>query len=1110
MNLKSIFISVMMAFLLFAPSAKGQTESTDNFTWDNANVYFVMTDRFYNGNTSNDDAYGRGLDGNGDAYTDGEDMGEFHGGDLKGLTIKLQDGYFDNIGTNAIWITSPVEQMHGWCGGGSDGSFRHYGYHGYYALDWSELDDAMGTEDELMEFVDEAHSRGIRVIFDIVINHTGYATMHDMEEFGYGNLSSDWKGWSPGDGETWHSYHEKFIDYTSGDWTTNYWGTDWIRHPDITEYDAGGGDDKTMCVGFLPDLKTENTSEVDIPGILKAKWTAEGNLTEKQSELDTYFETSGESRTVINYMIFWISEWVRKYGIDGFRIDTAKHLEGEALKKLKERCVAALAEWKANNPDKAINDDEFWMTGEVWGHGFSKSVYHTDYGFNSVINFSLQSNELNRDDLESLFSQYAVVNDDDSWNGLSYLSSHDTELYDRSRLKEIAPGFLLLPGGIQTYYGDECARPLGSYSDAEQNTRSDMQWDNLDEETLAVWSILGQFRRDHPSIGAGYHTMLNAADPYVFAREYTNPNNGLEDQVIVAINASGSTTIDVDDRFPEGHTIKDYYTGTTSTVTDGSVTFTPDDEGILLLWDTDYVYVNKPIVSFVTTTEWALDAYDIELSIKDMEDSDPVLYYTFNTELSTDNLDEWNIYTEPFLLESTETIRIVGINSEGNLSKVLSKKYQVGPLEPMKIWFYKPDAWSDAYIYFWEALPEDLAPTSEAWPGQLMPDEGNNWYSYTLTATYTNIIFNGGSNTQQTDDLERSGTGWYRDGAWYDECPGDCPDASAPEIIITSGDKDASGLYSIYISGIDADEIYYTTDGDDPDASSTVYSGSFKVLPSSTVKAIGYNDAGASEIETWEIEDEENNLTIMCKVDAGTPTLYYWNVDGETNNPVSWPGVTMSASDEFDGWYEYTIEGNSTNIIFSNSGSGQTADLTEISDADCNTSDNKVWWDGSAWIDNNCDAIPTHMVYFVANGGSGTMTALEIEENTTLSVPTCTFSNNYEFAYWATCEDGSGDLYWEDDEIEMASSDIYLFAQWGTSTGIEYGQLTKLKLYPNPAKDIIYIKGCKEGSQFDIYNQVGIKVKSELYNTSGIHISDLSSGLYLVKVNGLVLKLVIN
>ncbi len=248
----------------------------------------------------------------------------------------------------------------------------------------------------------------------------------------------------------------------------------------------------------------------------------------------------------------------------------------------------------------------------------------------------------------------------------------------------------------------------------------------------------------------------------------------------------------------------------------------------------------------------------------------------------------------------------------------------------------------------------------------------------------------------------------------------------------------------------------------------------------------------------------------MCKVDAGTPTLYYWNVDGETNNPVSWPGVTMSASDEFDGWYEYTIEGNSTNIIFSNSGSGQTADLTEISDADCNTSDNKVWWDGSAWIDNNCDAIPTHMVYFVANGGSGTMTALEIEENTTLSVPTCTFSNNYEFAYWATCEDGSGDLYWEDDEIEMASSDIYLFAQWGTSTGIEYGQLTKLKLYPNPAKDIIYIKGCKEGSQFDIYNQVGIKVKSELYNTSGIHISDLSSGLYLVKVNGLVLKLVIN
>ena len=94
----------------------------NNDFWDNASVYFVITDRFYNGNTTNDNAYGREK-GN---PTVKNDAGKFYGGDIAGLTKKLD--YLKDLGINAIWITAPYEQIHGFCIGGSD-EFFHYTYH---------------------------------------------------------------------------------------------------------------------------------------------------------------------------------------------------------------------------------------------------------------------------------------------------------------------------------------------------------------------------------------------------------------------------------------------------------------------------------------------------------------------------------------------------------------------------------------------------------------------------------------------------------------------------------------------------------------------------------------------------------------------------------------------------------------------------------------------------------------------------------------------------------------------------------------------------------------------------------------------------------------------
>lgn len=142
---------------------RAETDTPAAFNWHNATVYFVLTDRFQNGDPTNDQSYGRHKDGM-------EEIGTFHGGDLRGLADKLD--YLQHLGVNALWISAPFEQIHGWVGGGTKGDFPHYAYHGYYTQDWTTLDANMGSEDDLRALVDGAHQRGIRILFDVVMNHT--------------------------------------------------------------------------------------------------------------------------------------------------------------------------------------------------------------------------------------------------------------------------------------------------------------------------------------------------------------------------------------------------------------------------------------------------------------------------------------------------------------------------------------------------------------------------------------------------------------------------------------------------------------------------------------------------------------------------------------------------------------------------------------------------------------------------------------------------------------------------------------------------------------------------------------------------------------------------
>lgn len=139
----------------------------DGFDWDEAVIYFAVTDRFFDGDSSNNDEYGTGN------YAPAEGS-MYHGGDLAGLESKLD--YLQNLGVNTVWITPIVENIEDTLDcDGYDGQ-HNSGYHGYWASDFTQLNKHLGTQEELQELIDALHARGMKLMVDVVLNHAGYGT----------------------------------------------------------------------------------------------------------------------------------------------------------------------------------------------------------------------------------------------------------------------------------------------------------------------------------------------------------------------------------------------------------------------------------------------------------------------------------------------------------------------------------------------------------------------------------------------------------------------------------------------------------------------------------------------------------------------------------------------------------------------------------------------------------------------------------------------------------------------------------------------------------------------------------------------------------------------
>jgi len=517
------------------------------FVWEAANVYFLLTDRFNNGDTSNDTIVGR-------TKETGVLRG-FEGGDIKGVTQKIEEGYFTDLGINAIWMAPIVEQIHG---ATDEGTGLTYGYHGYWAKDWTAVDPNYGTKEDLKNLVDAAHAKGIRVLLDAVINHTGPVTEQD-----------------------------------------SVWPSDWVRTEPQCKYSNYENTITCTLVKNLPDIKTESNEAVELPPQLVEKWKAEGRYEEEIAELDDFFERTGHPRAPRFYIMKWLTDYISDYGIDGYRCDTVKHTEEFVWTEFKIECDYAFAEFKKANPDKVLDDNDFYLVGEVYNYGISggklydfgdKKVNYYDDMFTSQINFEFKWNakELQK---ETMFRKYnqKLQNDLKGYSVLNYLSSHDDGgPFDPDRAKpfETANKLLLSPGASQVYYGDESARSLvikGTVGDA--TLRSFMNWDAIatnqkTKEVLEHWQKLGKFRERHPAVGAGMHQMITE-QPYYFYRSYQKGD--FKDIVVIGLDVhKGAKSIDVSKIFKDGYTLYDAYSGVTAEVKNGRVSIDSEFDIVLL------------------------------------------------------------------------------------------------------------------------------------------------------------------------------------------------------------------------------------------------------------------------------------------------------------------------------------------------------------------------------------------------------------------------------------------------------------------------------------------------------------------------------------------------
>lgn len=547
---------LLYLMLLYCAAFAFQCVANQTFDWKGATVYFVITDRFCNGDSTNDVNYGRITDYGSERMN----AATFHGGDFRGLLEKAKDGYFTDLGVDVLWMTDVYEQIHGWMSGsGAINDFPHYGYHGYYPLDYTQTDKNYGTVEELRQLVDTLHAQGIRVMLGANLNDPGYPTLLDAAQYGFAEtgLSAEEsarhiKEWS---------YDDFFAERLN--WT-GWYDREWIRMPD-EDWDESNPLEATLY--GMPDFKDESVNHVRIPTFLKEKWRKEGDKNNAWVNPAAAKLRKDRKWAPSQYLIGWIASWVEELGIDGFRCDIVENVHMNRWRELNQACNEALKKWRAKHKGEAAADwtDNFYMTGDIEGAGIEYKPEYAKAGFSSIVNCYFPK----RGDLDAAVYTWQAYADSlqkhDDWQLFSYLNNSYHRDSDMSNMTDCGTTLLLAPGTVQIFYGDETDRKL---SDAYQNVdsaqafRSDMNWNDIDMELLEHFRRLGKIRKEHPVIATGRQLTLDSHSCVRY--------NDTE-KILVRLKPEPDKAINMAGLFPDGTCVTELYSGQTAKVRNGAV-----------------------------------------------------------------------------------------------------------------------------------------------------------------------------------------------------------------------------------------------------------------------------------------------------------------------------------------------------------------------------------------------------------------------------------------------------------------------------------------------------------------------------------------------------------
>ncbi|MGI5214767.1 pullulanase-type alpha-1,6-glucosidase [Plantactinospora sp. CA-290183] len=513
--------------------------------------YFVLPDRFANGDPRNDRG---GLPG--DRLTSGydpTDKGFYHGGDLRGLLRKLD--YIQGLGTTAIWL-APVFANRPVQGSGADASA---GYHGYWITDFTRVDPHFGTNEELRTLVREAHRRDIKIYLDVIVNHTADVIRYAEDEYAYRDKASapyrDARG-RPFEDRNYADGSRKFppVDATSFPYTPTFGSTAdrrvkvpaWLNDP--TMYHNRGD---TTFVG-------ENSEYGDFFG-LDDLWT--------------------ERPEVVHGMTEIFADWITGLGVDGFRLDTVKHVNLDFWPQF-SRGIDRAAQ-RAGKPD-------FFMFGEVYDTNPEvPSTYVRRGGLPATLDFTFQDATrgyvASGGPARALADGFAAddlytARDTDAGRLPTFLGNHDmgrigsfiagggTDPATHLRRDLLAHELMFLTRGQPVVYsGDEQGfTGPGGDKDARQDMFASRTADYLDDDLIGTdrthavdqfdpahpvyrtIAELGGLRRAHPALRDGIQVTRYAADgPGVFAFSRVDPTQRVE-YVAAVNNAATAQTVTVD------------------------------------------------------------------------------------------------------------------------------------------------------------------------------------------------------------------------------------------------------------------------------------------------------------------------------------------------------------------------------------------------------------------------------------------------------------------------------------------------------------------------------------------------------------------------------------